>query len=194
MLGEDQPQLARTARRATRSPRGCGAPARSCSGGMTTFQACSPPGCRVSGTTMRPLRLPRREPDAGVADLRCADQLVQRHLVAWAIGSSSSRLGLRWPVSSRDRVLFEIPVAAASSVRVTPRRARTPRGAGRPRPGRRRSPMSCSIRAVHYHRSRKQQRMLSDCEPRGERPLQEVIAMETNRSMTWWWSAAARPA
>ena len=60
---------------------------------------------------------------------------------AWASGSSSSRLGLRWPVSSRDSVLLEIPVAAASSVRVTPRCGAQPLQARRrPRRARSRSP------------------------------------------------------
>jgi len=40
------------------------------------------------------------------------------------MGSSSSRLGLRCPASSRDRVLLEIPVVSASSASVTPRWAR----------------------------------------------------------------------
>lgn len=35
------------------------------------------------------------------------------------IGSSSSRLGLRWPCSSRESVLVEIPVSAESLVNET---------------------------------------------------------------------------
>ena len=46
--------------------------------GMTIFHACTPPG-RVSGTTVRPFHLPWFEPDAWVADLGGADEVVDRH-------------------------------------------------------------------------------------------------------------------
>ena len=44
---------------------------------------------------------------------------------ASASGSSSSRLGRRCPVSSRDRVLLEMPVEAATPVNVIPRSLRS---------------------------------------------------------------------
>jgi len=66
----------------------------------------------------------RLEPDARVANLRGADQLVERNLVRAASGSSSSRLGFRCPPSRRESVLFEIPVCAATLVSVMPRRVR----------------------------------------------------------------------
>ena len=58
--------------------------------------------------------------DARVADLRSPTSASSGTRCACAIGSSSSRLGLRCPVSSRDSVLLEIPVFAARSVSVTP--------------------------------------------------------------------------
>ena len=93
VLGEDQSQLSRPARTATRSPRGCAARARLRSGGMTTFQACSPPGCRVSGTTIRPLALLAARSDPRVADLGRPDQLVERDPVG--LGDRQQQLEAR---------------------------------------------------------------------------------------------------
>ena len=47
-------------------------------GGTMIFHACTPPGCRVSGITVRPFRLLGLEPNAGVAHLRRADEIVER--------------------------------------------------------------------------------------------------------------------
>src|SRR3954471_18722139 len=52
---------------------------------------------------------PGSEPDPRIADPGCPDELVERQVMASANGSSSSRLGLRCPLSNRDSVLFEIP-------------------------------------------------------------------------------------
>src|SRR4051812_15752090 len=65
------------------------------------------------------------------------------------MGSSSSRLGLRCPDSSRDRVLLEIPVAAASSVSVTLRRARTRRSRGPTSASAAAITAECSTAAAH---------------------------------------------
>ncbi len=89
-------------------------------GSMITFHAWRPPACRVSGITTRPLRSwgtnwTRGSPTSGAPTSSSSGTWW-----ASAIGSSSSRLGLRCPDSSRDSVLFEIPVASDSSVSVTP--------------------------------------------------------------------------
>src|SRR5260370_39090543 len=49
---------------------------------------------------------------------------------ALASGSSSSSVGRRWPLSRRDRVLTEIPVASASAARVRSRCRRSARSRG----------------------------------------------------------------
>ena len=85
-------------------------------------QAARLQGQREHETSVAALRL---EADARVADLGPADELVERDLMRSASSSSSSRLGLRCPVSSRESVLFEMPVSAASAVKVTPRRTRS---------------------------------------------------------------------
>ena len=76
---------------------------------------------------------------------------------ASASGRSSSRLGFRCPLSSRDSVLFEIPVVAASAVRVTPRcvRSRLSRG---PTSARTAGMAGDFSTRLTYRRSRKQQR------------------------------------
>ena len=72
---------------------------------------------RVNGNTVRPLtrrgfsRM-RGSPTSG-APTRSSSGT--RYVCA--SGSSSSRLGLRCPVSSRDSVLFDIPASAAASVK-----------------------------------------------------------------------------
>ncbi len=49
------------------------------------------------------------ETDAGVADWGAGTSWSRGMPCAWEMGRSSSRLGLRCPDSSRDRVLLEIP-------------------------------------------------------------------------------------
>ena len=84
---------------------------------MRIFQAWTPPGAgqRQNRST---LHLAGLEADPGVAHVRRADQVVQRHPVGLASGSSSSRVGRRCPFSSRDSVLLEMPVRSDSSIRV----------------------------------------------------------------------------
>ena len=87
---------------------------------MTIFHAWTPPG-RVNGTTVRPftrrgLRRTRGSPTSG-APIKSSNGT----RYTCASGSSSSKVGRRWPFSSRDRVLFEIPVRSDTSVNVRPR-------------------------------------------------------------------------
>ena len=100
-----------TGRRATRSPRGPSGSGFDWLAGMTIFQACTPPGCRVSGRTVRPLTRRGFSRIRGSPTSGAPTRSSSGTRYAWASGSSSSRLGRRWPVSSRDSVLFEMPVA-----------------------------------------------------------------------------------
>ena len=92
---------------------------------MTIFHACTPPG-RVSGSTVRPLTRRGLSRMRGSPTSGAPTRSSSGTRYACASGSSSSRLGRRCPFSSRDRVLFEMPVRAATSVNVSPR-ARAPR-------------------------------------------------------------------
>jgi hypothetical protein len=56
--------------------------------------------------------------DARIGGRRCADQLVDRHLVRARKRRSNSSVGRRWPDSRRDSVLTEIPVLAETSAKV----------------------------------------------------------------------------
>src|SRR5690349_11858523 len=90
-----------------------------------------PPGRRVSGTTVVPWcdargrRCTRGSPVGGASTSSSSGTWCAR-----ASGSSSSRVGLRSPDSSRDSVLTEMPVAADSWVSVSPRCWRSVRSRG----------------------------------------------------------------
>jgi hypothetical protein len=107
---------------------------------------------------------------------------------ASAIGKSSSRLGLSWPVSCRDKVLLEIPVSAANSVKVTPRWALA-RLSREPTSARTVVIAGELSKAVTLAaNSRKRQQTLSNA-------MRACTVGEwRNARMTWLWSVAARPA
>src|SRR4051812_49709109 len=90
-----------------------------------------PPGRRVSGTTVVPWcavrgrRCTRGSPVGGASTSSSSGTWCAR-----ASGSSSSRVGLRSPDSSRDSVLTEMPVAAESWASVSPRCCRRVRSRG----------------------------------------------------------------
>ena len=90
--------------------------------GITIFQACTPPGCRVSGMTVRPVHPARLQPDPGVADLGRADQLVERDPVSER--ERQQQLQARPPLPGlqpRQRALGDAGRARRAPVRVTPR-------------------------------------------------------------------------
>jgi len=95
--------------------------------GMMIFQACIRSGCRVSGITVRPLTRPGLSRSRGSPSSGAATRSSNGTRSAWESASSSSRVGRRCPISSRDIVLLEIPVEAETPVRGQP--GSTPLGA-----------------------------------------------------------------
>ena len=89
--------------------------------GTMIFHAWTPPGCRVSGSTVRPLRLLAFRRTRGSPTSGAPTRSSNGTRYANASGSSSSRLARRCPVSSRDRVLLEMPVVSDRAVKVMPR-------------------------------------------------------------------------
>src|SRR6266571_6239421 len=89
-----------------------------------------PPGRWESGTSVRPFRRTglartRGSPGGGAPTSSSSGTWCAR-----ASASSSSRVGLRPPDSSRDSVLTEMPVVSESSASVAPRRWRMERSRG----------------------------------------------------------------
>jgi hypothetical protein len=80
--------------------------------------AWMPPGRRVSGTTVSPDRRTGRRWMRGSPVGGAATRSSSGTPCARASGSSSSSVGRRWPLSRRDSVLTEMPVASASAARV----------------------------------------------------------------------------
>ena len=95
------------------------------------------PGQRQHGAAVDAARL---QPDARVADLRGTDEVVDRHPVGLRQRQQQLQAGRRCPFSSRDSVLFEMPVR--SGPRSASGRAARARAAAvdRPCPGRPRWP------------------------------------------------------
>ena len=85
---------------------------------MITFQTLIPLDPWVNGKTRDP-SASGLDPDAGITDFGRADELVEGDLMGLRDRKEQFELGLRWPDSSRDRVLLEMPVSAASWVRGT---------------------------------------------------------------------------
>jgi len=80
------------------------------------------PGQRDHRPALDPTRL---EPQSWITLLGRRNKVIQRHPIG--MGESEQQLqGRRCPVSSRDNVLFEIPVEAETPVRVSPRWVRSP--------------------------------------------------------------------
>src|SRR6478736_4747090 len=96
----------------------------------TSLYACNPPGRRLSGITVMSWkrngrRCTRGSPAGGAPTSSSTGTPCAR-----ASSSSSSSVGRRWPLSSRDSVLTEIPVARDSAASVTSRRRRSSRSRG----------------------------------------------------------------
>ena len=97
---------------------------------MIILYACSPSERRVSGSSVIPQRWSgfgrtRGSPVSGASTSSSSATWCAR-----ASGSSSSRVGLRPPDSSRDSVLTEMPVVSESCARVVPRSRRSARSLG----------------------------------------------------------------
>src|SRR6478609_6568852 len=117
---------------------------------MTILKDCRPPGRRVSEMKVRPCRTTGLERIRGSPVSGASTSSSRATRWARASGSSSSRVGLRWPDSSRDRVLTEMPVSSARSPSVASRSSRSWRSRG-PTP---RSTDSSSIRTVcHFSKN-----------------------------------------
>src|SRR5215813_4079486 len=97
---------------------------------MISLYAWMPPARGVSGSMVIPSLVTGRGRTRGspVSGAPASSSSVTP--CALASGSSSSRVGLRSPDSSRDRVLTEIPVAADRLARVVSRRRRSARSRG----------------------------------------------------------------
>src|SRR6266567_343534 len=89
-----------------------------------------PPGRWESGTSVRPFRRTGRARTRGSPGVGAPTSSSSGTWCARASASSSSRVGLRPPDSSRDSVLTEMPVASASSASVVPCRWRIERNRG----------------------------------------------------------------
>ena len=98
------------------------------SAAIRCLNACSPPGLLLSGTIVWPPRVTGRPCTRGSSVCGAPTSSSNGTRCAAARGSSSSRVGLRPPDSSRDSVLTEMPVRSDSAARVRPpswRRARS---------------------------------------------------------------------
>src|SRR5215470_7142269 len=89
-----------------------------------------PPGRWESGMSVRPFRRTGRARTRGSPGGGAPTSSSSGTWCARASASSSSRVGLRPPDSSRDSVLTEMPVASESSASVVPRRWRSDRSRG----------------------------------------------------------------
>src|SRR5690349_4032134 len=89
-----------------------------------------PPGRWESGISVRPFRRTGRARTRGSPGGGAPTSSSSGTWCARASASSSSRVGLRPPDSSRDSVLTEMPVVSESSARVAPRRWRIDRSRG----------------------------------------------------------------
>src|SRR5689334_18401075 len=89
-----------------------------------------PPGRWESGISVRPFRRTGRARTRGSPGGGAPTSSSSGTWCARASASSSSRVGLRPPDSSRDSVLTEMPVVSASSASVAPRRWRIERSRG----------------------------------------------------------------
>src|SRR6266487_5522874 len=89
-----------------------------------------PPGRWESGTSVRPFRRTGRARTRGSPGGGAPTSSSSGTWCARASASSSSRVGLRPPDSSRDSVLTEMPVVSDSSASVAPRRWRMERSLG----------------------------------------------------------------
>src|SRR6516225_6989794 len=89
-----------------------------------------PPGRWDSGISVRPFRCTGRARTRGSPGAGARTSSSSGTWCARASASSSSRVGLRPPDSSRDSVLTEMPVTSESSASVVPRRWRRQRSRG----------------------------------------------------------------
>src|SRR5258705_8318701 len=89
-----------------------------------------PPGRWDSGMSVRPFLITGRAWTRGSPGGGAPTSSSSGTWCARASGSSSSRVGLRPPDSSRDSVLTEMPVVSESSASVAPRRWRIERSRG----------------------------------------------------------------
>src|SRR6201989_830636 len=89
-----------------------------------------PPGRWESGISVRPCRRTGRARTRGSPGAGAPTSSSSGTWCARASASSSSRVGLRPPDSSRDSVLTEMPVASESSASVVSRRWRSDRSRG----------------------------------------------------------------
>src|SRR5262245_54345585 len=97
---------------------------------MISLYAWMPPARGVSGSMVIPSLVTGRGRTRGSPVSGAPASWSSVTPCALASGSSSSRVGLRSPDSSRDRVLTEIPVAADRLARVVSRRRRSARSRG----------------------------------------------------------------
>ena len=106
VVAEDQPHAAAEHVQPLVAAREYGTRARRFSGGIKTFQALTPFVFSLSGMTMRPLRFRAFGLIRGIADLGCADELVERH--AMRFGDREQQLEARFALAgleSRERAL-----------------------------------------------------------------------------------------